>query len=201
MKGFGALKKKRKEKVHSFTQRFSAYLENFSAADKPSDKVLIEYYTSYLGPDLAMFAKAQVKPTLSETYEEAERVEAEKESIEDYPEQSGEKKFGKKSLLLSKLKEEQSHDFEGMLKMMQKLSNRIIDLEKEKEAQKAFKPYYKRREDNNQSKPPPHSATSMNLTEVGMVNFCTFHQQPHSEKKLSSMDKFNDIGDESTFGF
>ena len=66
--------------------------------------------------------------------------------------------------------------------MMQKLSNRIIYLEKEKEAQKSDKPYYKRREDNNQSKPPPHSPTSMNLTEVRMDNFCTFHQQPHSEK-------------------
>ena len=129
-----------------------------------------------------MFAKSQVKPMLSETYEEDERVEAKKESIEDYPKQSGEKPFGKKALLLSKPKEEQSHDFEAMLKMMQKLSNRIIDLEKEKEAQKAYKPYYKKREDNNQSKPPPYSPTSMNLTEVGMDNFCTFHQQPHSKK-------------------
>ena len=116
--------------MHSFTQRFAAYLKNFSATDKPSDKVLIEYYTSALGPDLAMFAKMQVKPTLLETYEEAKRVEAEKESIEDYPEKSGEKTFGKKSLLLTKPKEEQSHDFEGMVKMMQKLSNRVIDLEK-----------------------------------------------------------------------
>ena len=66
--------------------------------------------------------------------------------------------------------------------MMQKLSNRIIYFEKEKEAQKSYKPYYKRREDNNQSKPPPHSPTSMNLIEVGMDNFCTFHQQPHSKK-------------------
>ena len=80
-------------------------------------------------------------------------------------------------------KDEQSHDFEGMLKMMQKLSNRVINLEKEKEAQKSYKPYYKRREDKNQSKPPPHSPASMNLTKVGMDNFCTFHQQPHSEKK------------------
>ena len=55
--------------------------------------------------------------------------------------------------------------------MMQKLSNRIIDLEKEKETHKSFKPYYKRREDNNQHKPPPHSPVSMNLTEVGMDNF------------------------------
>ena len=109
MKGLCTLKKERKEKVHSFNQRFVAYLNKFSAADKPSDKVLIEYYSSALGPKLAMFAKMSVRPTLSETYEEAERVEAEKESIEDYPEQSGEKTFGKKALLLSKPKEEQSH--------------------------------------------------------------------------------------------
>ena len=62
---------------------------------------------------------------------------------------------------------------------MQKLSNRIIDLEREKEAQKLYKPYYKKREDKNQSQPPPYSPTSMNLTEMGMDNFCTFHQQPH----------------------
>ena len=116
--------------MHSFTQRFAAYLKKNSATDKPSDKVLSEYYTSALGPDLAMFSKMSVNPTLSKTYEEAERVEAEKESIEDYPEQSGEKTFSKKSLLLAKPKDEQSHDFEGMLKMMQKLSNRVIDLEK-----------------------------------------------------------------------
>ena len=101
-----------------------------------------------------------VKPTLSETYEEAERVEDEKESIEYYPMQSEEKTFGKKALLLTKPKDEQSHDFEGMLKMMQKLSNKVIDLEKEKEAHKAYKPYYKRREDNNQSKPPQHLSSA-----------------------------------------
>ena len=66
-----------------------------------------------------MFAKVQFNPTLSDAYEEVERVEAEKESIEDYPEQSREKPSGKKALLLSKPKEEQSHDFEEMLKMMQ----------------------------------------------------------------------------------
>ena len=82
MKGLCALKKERKVKMHSFTQRFAAYIKNFYEADKPSNKVLIEYYTSALGPDLAMFAKMKAKPTL---YEEAERVEAEKESIEDYP--------------------------------------------------------------------------------------------------------------------
>ena len=88
--------------MHSFTQRFTAYLKNFSEVDKPSDKVLIEYYTSALGPELAMFAKMKAKPTLAETYEEAEIVEAERESIEDYPERSGEKNVGRKALLFTK---------------------------------------------------------------------------------------------------
>ena len=74
--------------MHSFTQRFVAYLKKNSAVDKPSDKVMIEYYTSVLGSEFSMFSKMLVEPTLSETYEEAE-----KESIEDYPEQSGEKNF------------------------------------------------------------------------------------------------------------
>ena len=200
MKGLCTLNKERKEKVHSFTQRFAAYLKNFSEADRPTDKVLIEYCTSALGLELAMFYKIKAKTTFAETYEEAEKVEAERESIEDYPERSAEKNVGRKALLFTKPKEEQSPDFEGMAKMMQKLSNRIIDLEKEKEAQKFYQPYYKKREYNNQSQPPPHSPASMNLTMVGMDNFCTFHQQPHSEKTLSSMDKFNDIGNESAVG-
>ena len=62
-----------------------------------------------------------------------------------------------------------------MVKMMQKLSNWVIDLEKEKEANKQYKPYYKKMEDNSQPKPPPHSPSSMNLTDVGMDNFCTLH--------------------------
>ena len=57
MKGLCALKKERKEKVHSFTQRFAAYLKNFFVADKPSDKVLIDYYTSALGPHLAILPR------------------------------------------------------------------------------------------------------------------------------------------------
>ena len=58
-----------------------------------------------------MFAKMKAKPTLVETYEEAERVEAEKESIEDYPEQLREKTIERRSLLLSKPRDEQSHDY------------------------------------------------------------------------------------------
>ena len=71
--------------MHNFTQIFAAYLNNFTAVNKPYENALIEYYTSSLGPDLAMFSKRSVRPTLAKTYEEAEKVEAEMESIENYP--------------------------------------------------------------------------------------------------------------------
>ena len=52
-----------------------------------------------------MFSKIKAKPTLAETDEEAERVEDKRESIEDYPERSGEKNVGRKALLFTKPKE------------------------------------------------------------------------------------------------
>ena len=156
-------------------QRFSTYLRNFSETDRPSDKVLIEYYTSALGPEMATFAKMKAKPTLIETYEEAERVEAERESVEDYPDLPGEKTANKRVLVSSKPREEHSHDLEGMMKTMQKLYNRIIDLEKERDIQKTYKPYYPKREDNNQWKIPSPNLASINITEIGGDNFCTFH--------------------------
>ena len=107
MKGLCALKKERKEKVYSFTQRFAAYLNNFTTTDNPSENGLIEYYTLTLRPDLAMFSKRSVRATLAETYEEAEKVEAEMDSIEHYLVLSEEKDFGnKKPLLLTKPKDE-----------------------------------------------------------------------------------------------
>ena len=98
------------------------------------------------------------------------------ESIDQYPVQSKEKNYGnRKPLLLTKPKYEWSQELDGVVKMMHKLSNRVIDLEKEKEADKQYKPYYKKRDDNGQPKPPSHSPSAMNLTKAGMDNFCTFH--------------------------
>ena len=105
-------------------------MNNFDATDKSIEHALIEYYTSALGPDLAMFVKISVRPTLVDTYEEAEKV-AEMESIEHYPMQSEEKNYGNnKPLLLTKPKDESSQELDGVVKMMHKLSNMVIDLEK-----------------------------------------------------------------------
>ena len=67
-----------------------------------------------------MFVKRLVKPTLVETYEEAEKVEAEIESMEQYPVQSKEKTFGnRKPLLLTKPKDERSQELDCVVKMVQ----------------------------------------------------------------------------------
>ena len=49
------------------------------------------------------------------------------ESIDHYPVQSEEKTYGnRKPLLLTKPKDERSQELDGVVKMMQKLSNRVI---------------------------------------------------------------------------
>ena len=82
----------------------------------------------------------------------------------------------KKPLLLTRPKDEHSHELENVVKMVKKLSNKIVDMEKEKEHKKQFKPYYKKRDESGPSQPPTHISSTMNLTEVGMEKFCTFHQ-------------------------
>ena len=122
-----------------------------------------------------MFVKRSVKHSLVETYEEAIKIEVELESINKHSVEPEIRTFGsKKPLLLTKLKEECSNELEGVVKIVQKLSNKIVNLEKDKETKKQFKPYYKRRDEHGPSQPPTHSSSIFNFTEVGMDNFCAF---------------------------
>ena len=74
--------------------------------------------------------------------------------------------------------EEHSNELENVVNMVQNLSNKIVDLKKDKEAsslKKQFKPYFKKREESGQSQPPVYNSSILNFNEVGMDNFCTFH--------------------------
>ena len=113
--------------MQDFSQRFVAHLNNFSAAIKPAEETLIEYYTSALPPDIAMFVKRSIKPSLVETYEESVKIEAELESINKHSVEPKISNFGsKKPLLLTRPKEEHSNELEGVVKMVHKLSNKIV---------------------------------------------------------------------------
>ena len=126
--------------MQDFNQKFAAHLNNFNATANPTEETLIEYYTSTLSPNIAMFVKRAIKPSLVETYEEANKVEVELDSIEKHTSEPEVKTFsGKKPLLLTRTKEEHSNELENVVKMVQKLSNNIVYLEKDKEASSSKK--------------------------------------------------------------
>ena len=186
MKELLSLGMENKEKVKYFNQRFASHLNNFSATINPVEETLIEYYTSALCPIIPMFFKRSVNPSLVETYEETNKVESKLDTINKHTTEPEVNTFSsKKHLLLTRPKEEHSSELENVVKMVQKLSNKIVDLEKDKEAsssKKQFKPYLKEREEGGTSQPPVYSSSVLNFNEVGMDHFCTFHQEPHFEK-------------------
>ena len=149
MKEFLALRMEKKEKVWDFDQRFASHFNNSSAAIMPAEETLIEYYSSALSPEIAMFMKQSVKPSLLETYEEAKNVEEELKRINKQSTDSDTKTFNKKPLLLTKPKEECLNELDNVVKMVQKISNKIVDLEKDKEAgssRKPFRQFFKKKE-------------------------------------------------------
>ena len=126
-----------------------------------------------------MFVKRAMKITLIENYEEAKRVEVDLDSIGKHTAEPEVKPTaGKKPLLLTRPKEEHSNELENVVRMVQKLSNKKTDLEKDKgtsTSRKTFKPYYKKREESGQSQPPVYNFVVLNFNEVGMDHLCTFH--------------------------
>ena len=69
-------------------------------------------------------------------------------------------------MLLTRTKEEHLNELEDVVKMVQKLSNKIVALEKDKRAsssRKPFKPYYKKMEESGQLQPPPIYSVDLNF--------------------------------------
>ena len=97
-----------------------------------------------------MFVKWAVKATLVEKYEEAMKLEADLDSSTRHTLELEIKTISsKRPLLLTKPKEKHPNELENVVKMVQILSNKIVDLEKEKGAssyRNPFQPYYKKRE-------------------------------------------------------
>ena len=64
MKELLFMRMENKEKVQDFNHRLTTPLNNFSAATKPTEESLIEYYTTTLDPPITMFVKRFGKITL-----------------------------------------------------------------------------------------------------------------------------------------
>ena len=151
-----------------------------------------------------MFLKRSGKITLVENYEEAKKVEAYLDSIENHTLEPELKHTTIKiPLLLTMPREEHYNELENVVKMVQKLSNKIVDMEKDRGTsshKKIFNPYYKKKEGSGKPQPPMNNSIVLNFNKEGMDSLCTFHQEPHSEKSCSqwinsmnlAMNKFLD---------
>ena len=69
--------------MKDFNQRFITLLNKI--ANKPSEALQIEFYTSSLLPPISMFVKREKKQTLVENLEETIKVEKDLESISNHP--------------------------------------------------------------------------------------------------------------------
>ena len=66
-------------------------------------------------------------------------------------------------------KEEHLNELENVVKMVHKLSNNIVDLEKDKgssSSRNPFKPYYRKREESGKLQLPPINSVVLNFNEV-----------------------------------
>ena len=160
-------------------------MNNFSVATKPTEESLIDYYTTTLDPPIEMFVKRSSKITLVENYEEAKKVEADLDGIAKHtPKPELKHTTSKRPLLLTKPKEEHSNELENVVKMVQKLSNKIVDMEKDRGTssyRNPFNPYYKKKEECGKPRPSVNNSTVLNFNKEGMDNLCIFHQEPHCE--------------------
>ena len=81
-------------------------------------------------------------------------------------------------MLLTKPKQEHSYEIDNVVKMVQKLSKKVVDLKKDKGVspyRNPFNPYYKKMEESGQPQPPLINSAVLNFDEVGMDHFYTFH--------------------------
>ena len=108
-------------------------MNSFSSTTKLANESLVEYYTTGLYPPITKFVKRAGKVRLVENYEEANNVEVDLDSIARHNlEPELKHTTSKRPLLLTKPKEESSNELENVVKMVKKLSNKIVDMEKDK---------------------------------------------------------------------
>ena len=69
------IKMETKEKIKYFSHRFTTLLKNILTTSKPTDEILIKFYTTANLVTIAMSSKRMRKPTLRETFDEFVRVE------------------------------------------------------------------------------------------------------------------------------
>lgn len=186
----------KKENVKDFNQRFTNIFNRIP--NKPAESVQIEFYTTTLPPSVVMFVKGKKKRNLEENFLEAIKVEKYLASIlshqgnEESKPSLSEKSIKKNkgiSKTDSKKKDKETMDIESMKRVTKKLTNDIIDLNKNKgEVKKTFKLFLKKKTDSTSQIP---LTSRINLEDHAMENYFHTHHVNHSNSTCLEFINFS----------
>jgi ribonuclease HI len=143
------LKMNAKEKVKDFNQRFLTLKNRIPADSMPAESLVIAYYTKALHQSIAIWVKRSKKATLLEAFEEATQIEKDILSLKDSSSNETEtiSSSKKKIEILPRPTQNKSQpknsDLENLTKVVQKLSNQVVDLKRSTEEASSSKGPYK----------------------------------------------------------
>jgi hypothetical protein len=125
-----------KEKFKYFNKRFLTLKNQIPTDSMPVENLIITYYTKALHQSISIWVKRSKKDTLLEAFEEASQIEKDILSLKDTTSNETETSSSSKKKIKilprptqSKTQPESS-DLENLPKVIQKLSNQVIDLKK-----------------------------------------------------------------------
>jgi hypothetical protein len=143
------LKMNAKEKVKAFNQRFLTLKNRIPADSMPAESLVIAYYTKALLQSIAIWVKRSKKATLLEAFEEATQIEKDILSLKDSSSNetetisSSKKKIEILPIPTQNKTQPENSDLENLTKIVQKLSNQVVDLKRSTEEASSSKGPYK----------------------------------------------------------
>jgi hypothetical protein len=143
------LKMNAKEKVKDFNQRFLTLKNRIPVDSMPAESLIIAYYTKSLHQSIAIWVKRSKKATLLEAFEEATQIEKDILSLKDPSSNEAETVSSSKKKIeilprpAQNKSQPENYDLENLTKVVQKLSNQVVDLRRSTEEASSSKGPYK----------------------------------------------------------
>jgi hypothetical protein len=125
-----------KEKVKDFNQIFLTLKNRIPTDSMPTENLIIAYYTKALHQSIAIWVKRSKKDTLLEAFEETSQIEKDILSLKDSTSNETKTRSSSKKKIeilprpTQNKTQLESSDLENLTKVVQKLSNQVIDLKR-----------------------------------------------------------------------
>jgi ribonuclease HI len=164
------LKMNAKEKVKDFNQRFLTLKNRIPTDSMPAESLVISYYTKSLHQSIAIWVKRSKKATLVEAFEEATQIEKDILSLKDSSSNETENTASSKKKIeilprpIQNKAQPENSELENLTKVVQNLSNQVIDIKRSTEEASSskgpYRPPFRKPFQTNRPNPNPEG---MNL--------------------------------------